>query len=82
MSDETARLVEQTADDMFAAESEGARAALAEGFWPEQLWQIFTETGLAKAALPEEAKGAGLAAGLRCCGRRAAMPRRSRSRKR
>ncbi len=75
MSDETARLVEQTADDMFAAESEGARATLAEGFWPEQLWQIFAETGLARAALPEEAKGAGLAAGLavlRAAGRHAA----------
>ncbi|MDE0389927.1 MAG: acyl-CoA/acyl-ACP dehydrogenase, partial [Rhodospirillales bacterium] len=75
MSDETARLIEQTADDLFAAESEGAREALAEGSWPEQLWQIFAETGLAHAALPEEAGGAGLAAGLavlRAAGRHAA----------
>ena len=75
MSDETVRLVGQTADDLFAAGSEGARAALAEGVWPEQLWQLFAETGLAQAALPEEAGGAGLAAGLavlRAAGRHAA----------
>ena len=75
MSDETTRLIEQTADDLFAAESAGARAALAEGSWPEQLWQTFAETGLAQAALPEEAEGAGLAAGLavlRAAGRHAA----------
>ena len=75
MSDETARLVDQTADDLFAAESVAAREALAEGSWPEQLWQIFAETGLAQAALPEEAGGAGLAAGLavlRAAGRHAA----------
>ena len=75
MSDETARLVEQIADDLFAAESEAARAALAEGAWPERLWQIFAETGLARAALPEAAGGAGLAAGLavlRAAGRHAA----------
>ncbi len=75
MSDDTARLVEQTADDLFAAESEAARAALAEGSWPERLWQAFAETGLAQAALPEEAGGAGLAAGLavlRAAGRHAA----------
>ena len=75
MSDETARLIEKTADDLFAAESEGAREALAEGAWPEQLWQAFAETGLAQAALPEAAGGAGLAAGLavlRAAGRHAA----------
>ena len=75
MSDETARLIEQTADDLFAAESEAARATLAEGAWPERLWQTFAETGLAQAALPEEAGGAGLAAGLavmRAAGRHAA----------
>ena len=75
MSDETVRLVEQTADDLFAAESEGARETLAEGARPEQLWQSFDETGLARAALPEEAGGAGLAAGLavlRAAGRHAA----------
>ena len=75
MSDETTRLIEQTADDLFAAESEAARATLAEGSWPEQLWQIFAETGLAQAALPEGAGGAGLAAGLavlRAAGRHAA----------
>ena len=75
MNDETARLVEQTANDLFAAESEAARAALADGAWPERLWQIFAETGLARAALPEEAGGAGLAAGLavlRAAGRHAA----------
>ena len=75
MSDETTRLIEQTADDLFAAESEGARAALAEGSWPKQLWRTFAETGLAQAALPEEAGGAGLAAGLallRAAGRHAA----------
>ena len=75
MSDETARLVERTADDLFAAESEAAREALAEGAWPERLWQTFAETGLAQAALPEEAGGAGLSAGLavlRATGRRAA----------
>ena len=75
MTDETARLVEQIADDLFAAESEAARVALAEGAWPEQLWQIFAETGLARAALPEAAGGAGLAAGLavlRAAGRHAA----------
>ena len=75
MSDETTRLVAQTADDLFAAESEAARAALAEGSWPERLWQTFAETGLAQAALPEEAGGAGLAAGLavlRAAGRHAA----------
>ena len=75
MSDETARLIEQTADDLFAAESEAARAILAEGSWPERLWQRFDETGLAQAALPEEAGGAGLAAGLavlRAAGRHAA----------
>ena len=75
MSDETVRLIEQTADDLFAAESEAARAVLAEGAWPEQLWQTFAETGLAQAALPEEAGGAGIAAGLavlRAAGRHAA----------
>ena len=75
MSDETTRLIEQTADDLFAAESEAARKALAEGAWPERLWQAFAETGLAQAALPEEAEGAGLAAGLavlRAAGRHAA----------
>ena len=75
MSDETARLVEQTADDLFAAESEAAREALGNGAWPERLWQTFAETGLARAALPEAAGGAGLAAGLavlRAAGRRAA----------
>ena len=75
MSDETTRLIGQTADDLFAAESEGARAVLAEGSWPERLWQTFAETGLAQAALPEESGGAGLAAGLavlRAAGRHAA----------
>ncbi len=75
MSDETARLIERTADDLFAAESAAARAALAEGAWPERLWRTFAETGLAQAALPEEAGGAGLAAGLavmRAAGRHAA----------
>ena len=75
MSDETARLIERTADDLFAAESEAARRALAEGAWPESLWQTFAETGLAQAALPEEAGGASLAAGLavmRAAGRHAA----------
>ena len=75
MSDETARLVEQTADDLFAAEGEAARATLAAGSWPETPWQIFAETGLAQAAVPEEAGGAGLAAGLavmRAAGRHAA----------
>ncbi|MCY4479288.1 MAG: acyl-CoA dehydrogenase [Rhodospirillales bacterium] len=75
MSDETVRLIEKTADDLFAAESETARAALAEGAWPERLWQTFAETGLAQAALPEEAGGAGVVAGLavlRAAGRHAA----------
>ena len=75
MSSETARLVEKTADDIFAAESPPARAALASGAWPERLWQTFAEAGLAQAALPEEAGGAGLAAGLavlRAAGRHAA----------
>ena len=75
MSDETARLIERTADDLFAAESGAARQTLAEGVWPERLWQTFAETGLAQAALPEAAGGAGLAAGLavmRAAGRHAA----------
>ena len=75
MSDETVRLIEQTADDLFAAEGEAARAALAGGAWPEHLWQTFAETGLAQTALPEAAGGAGLAAGLavlRAAGRNAA----------
>ena len=75
MSDETARLIEQTADDLFAAESGAARRTLAEGAWPERLWQTFAGTGLAQAALPEDAGGAGLAAGLavmRAAGRHAA----------
>ena len=75
MSDETARLIERTADDLFAAESEAARRALAGGAWPERLWRTFAETGLAQAALPEAAGGAGLAAGLavmRAAGRHAA----------
>ena len=75
MSDETVRLVEKTADDIFAAESARARAALASGAWPERLWQAFADTGLAQAALPEEAGSAGLAAGLavlRAAGRHAA----------
>ena len=75
MSDETVRLVEKTADDIFAAESARARAALAQGAWPERLWQAFADTSLAQAALPEEAGGAGLAAGLavlRAAGRQAA----------
>ena len=75
MSDETTRLIAQTADDLFAAESAAARAELAEGSWPERLWRTFAETGLAQAALPEEAGGAGLAAGLavlRAAGRHAA----------
>ena len=75
MSDETARLIEQTADNLFATEGEAARAALAGGSWPEKLWQTFAETGLAQAALPEAAGGAGLAAGLavmRAAGRHAA----------
>ncbi len=75
MSDETTRLVEQIADDLFAAESEAAREALVQNRWPQRIWQIFAETGLAHAALPEEAGGAGLAAGLavlRAAGRHAA----------
>ena len=75
MSDETVRLIERTADDLFAAECEAARAALAQSSWPERLWQRFDETGLALAALPEEAGGAGLAVGLavlRAAGRHAA----------
>ena len=75
MSSETQRLIEKTADAIFAAEGEGARAALAQGEWPVRLWQTFAETGLAPAALPEEAGGAGLAAGLavlRAAGRHAA----------
>ena len=75
MSDETARLIERTADDLFAAESGAARQALAEGAWPERLWRTFAGTGLAQAALPEDAGGAGLAAGLavmRAAGRHAA----------
>ena len=75
MSSETARLVEKTADDIFAAEGEGAREALADGAWPERLWQTFDDSGLVQAALPEEAGGAGLAAGLavlRAAGRHAA----------
>ena len=75
MSDETAQLIERTADDLFAAESGTARQALAEGAWPERLWRTFAETGLAQAALPEDAGGAGLAAGLavmRAAGRHAA----------
>ena len=75
MSDETVRLIEKTADDLFAAESARARDALADGAWPERLWQAFAATGLAQAALPEEAGGAGLAAVLavlRAAGRHAA----------
>ena len=75
MSDETLRLIEDTANDMFAAESADARAALSLGQWPERLWRTFEETGLAAAALPEEADGAGLAGGLavlRAAGRHAA----------
>ncbi len=75
MSSETVRLIEKSADDLFAAESADARAALDRGDWPERLWQTFAETGLAGAALPEEAGGAGLAAGLavlRAAGRHAA----------
>ena len=75
MSSETVRLIEKTANDIFAAEGEGAREALAQGEWPERLWQTFAETGLALAALPEDAGGAGLAAGLavlRAAGRHAA----------
>ena len=75
MSSETVRLVEKTADDLFATEGEAARALLARGEWPERLWQTFAETGLAQAALPEEAGGAGLEAGLavlRAAGRHAA----------
>ncbi len=74
MSDETLRLIEDTANDMFAAESADARAALARGAWPERPWRTFEETGLAAAALPEEADGAGLAGGLavlRAAGRHA-----------
>ena len=75
MSDETLRLVEKTADDLFAAEAGAAREALTQGEWPERLWRTFADTGLAEAALPEEADGAGLAAGLavlRAAGRHAA----------
>ncbi len=75
MSDDTLRLIEQTADDLFAAESGPARAALAKGEWPDDAWQAFAGTGLAQAALPEDAGGAGLAAGLavlRAAGRHAA----------
>ena len=75
MSSETQRLIEKTADDIFAAEGAAARAALAQGEWPERLWRIFAEAGLARAALSEEGGGAGLAAGLavlRAAGRHAA----------
>ena len=75
MSSETVRLIEKTANDIFAAESASAREVLAEGAWPERLWQTFAETGLARAALSEEGGGAGLAAGLavlRAAGRHAA----------
>lgn len=75
MSDETLRLVEKTANDLFAVEGKAAREALAQGEWPERLWRTFAETGLAEAALPEEVGGAGLAAGLavlRAAGRHAA----------
>lgn len=75
MSDEIVRLVEENADTLFAAEGESARATLAEGDWPQRLWQMFHVTGFAEAALPDEAGGAGLAAGLavlRAAGRHAA----------
>ena len=74
MSREAVRLVEKTADDLFAAECRAARDALASGDWPARLWRTYSETGLAQAALPEAAGGAGLAAGLavlRAAGRHA-----------
>ena len=75
MSDELVRLVEESADTLFAAESDRARDTLAQGAWPQRLWQMFHVTGFAEAALPDEAGGAGLAAGLavlRAAGRHAA----------
>ena len=75
MSDEMVRLVEESADTLFAAESDRARDTLAQGAWPQRLWQMFHVTGFAEAALPDEAGGAGLAAGLavlRAAGRHAA----------
>ena len=74
MSDEIARLVEENIGILFAAESEQARETLADGAWPQRLWQTFDVTGYAQAALPDEAGGVGLAAGLavlRAAGRHA-----------
>ncbi len=72
---EAARLVEETADRLFAAECAAARDALARGDWPRRLWDAFDEAGLAHALMPDDAGGAGFEAGLavlRAAGRHAA----------
>lgn len=72
---ESVRLVAEAADRLFAAECAVARDALRRGEWPARLWDAFAASGLARAALPEEAGGAGFAAGLavlRAAGRHAA----------
>ena len=72
---EATRLVEQTADRLFAAESGPARDALARGDWPRRLWDAFDEAGLGRALLVDNAGGAGFEAGLavlRAAGRHAA----------
>ncbi len=61
---ETARLLEETADRIFAEEAGPARETLAGGVWPARLWQAFERAGLARALLPEEKGGAGFEAGL------------------
>ena len=71
---ESTRLVAETADRLFAAECAAARDSLRRGAWPARLWDAFAVSGLARAALPEEAGGAGFAAGLavlRAAGRHA-----------
>ena len=72
---ESVRLVAEAADRLFASECAAARDALRRGEWPARLWDAFAASGLARAALPEEAGGAGFAAGLavlRAAGRHAA----------
>ncbi len=73
MSD-TARLLADAADRLFGEHAEAARAAAANGDWPEDAWRAFETAGLAQALLPEDAGGADLVGGLevlRAAGRHA-----------
>ena len=58
---ETARLLVDTAERLFATHCDKATLIAAEtGAWPDKLWTAVEEAGLSLALVPEEAGGAGL----------------------